>query len=98
MAPLFRKLTKRFFIISNILAVLFFLIACLAAYCNPVTYWMVALFGVGFIFFTVIVLSFLIFSGLLVITAIDHQFAGAVRVRPDVLSDVLEDFSAPTRP
>src|SRR3978361_2042678 len=61
MAPFFRKLTKRFFIISNILAVLFFLIACLAAYCNPVTYWLVALFGVGFIFFTIIIIGFFIF-------------------------------------
>lgn len=61
MAPIFRKLTKRFFIIANVIAVLFFLIACLAAYCNPVTYWMVAILGVGFIFFTVIVLLFLVF-------------------------------------
>src|SRR4051812_15106110 len=61
MAAFFRKLTKRFFIIANIVSVLFFLVACLAAYCNPVTYWMVALFGVGFIFFAVVVLSFLIF-------------------------------------
>ena len=38
-------------------------------------------------------LSFLIFSGLLMITAIDHPFAGAVRVQPEALSIVLEDFS-----
>ena len=38
-------------------------------------------------------LSFLIFSGLLIITAIDHPFAGAVRVQPEALSIVLEDFS-----
>ncbi|MCJ2054113.1 DUF4239 domain-containing protein [Methylobacterium sp. J-070] len=43
------------------------------------------------------ILSFLIFSGLLVITAIDHPFAGAVRVRPDVIADVLEGFSASIR-
>ncbi|MEO5995060.1 MAG: endonuclease/exonuclease/phosphatase family protein [Chitinophagaceae bacterium] len=61
MVPLFRKLTKRFFITANIIAVLFFLIACLAAYCNPVTYWLVALLGVGFIFFTVIIILFFIF-------------------------------------
>src|SRR4051812_37422042 len=61
MVPFFRKLTKRFFIIANIIAVLLFFVACLAAYCNPVTYWMVAILGVGFIFFTVVVLSFLIF-------------------------------------
>jgi endonuclease/exonuclease/phosphatase family metal-dependent hydrolase len=61
MAPIFRKFTKRFFIISNVIAVLFFLVACLAAYCNPVTYWLVAIFGVGFLFFTVIVVLFFIF-------------------------------------
>lgn len=57
----FRKLTKRFFIASNIVAVIIFLIACLAAYCNPVTYWFVALMGVGFIFITLLVVFFFIF-------------------------------------
>jgi high-affinity Fe2+/Pb2+ permease len=37
-------------------------------------------------------LSFLIVSGL-TITAINHPFAGAVRVQPDALSTILEDFS-----
>ena len=37
-------------------------------------------------------LSFLIFSGLFVIIAIDHPFAGSVKVRPEVLSMVLEDL------
>ena len=41
------------------------------------------------------ILSFLIFSGLLIITAIDYPFAGAVRVQPEALSTVLEDFTAP---
>ncbi len=40
------------------------------------------------------ILSFLIFAGLLIITTIDHPFAGAVRVRPEALSAVLDDFSA----
>ena len=61
MVPIIRKLTKRFFIVTNVFAVIFFLVACLAAYCNPATYWMVALFGVGFVFFTVAVLFFLVF-------------------------------------
>ena len=54
-------LTKRFFILSNITAVILFLVACLSAYCNPVTYWYVALLGVGFVFLTVILLGFLVF-------------------------------------
>lgn len=60
MAPFIRKLTKRFFIILNIVAVVIFLIACLAAYCNPFTYWLVALLGVGFIFITIPVFLFFI--------------------------------------
>jgi hypothetical protein len=38
-------------------------------------------------------LSVLIFAGLLTITAIDHPFAGSVRVSPDALTAVLEDFA-----
>jgi hypothetical protein len=39
-------------------------------------------------------LSILIFSGLLIIIAIDHPFAGTVRVGPEALSMLLEDFTA----
>jgi hypothetical protein len=45
-----------------------------------------------------LILSFLIFSGLLIITAIDHPFAGTVRVQPGALLAVLEDFSPAVRP
>ncbi len=38
------------------------------------------------------VLSILIFSGLLVIMAIDYPFAGSLKVPPEALSAVLEDF------
>jgi endonuclease/exonuclease/phosphatase family metal-dependent hydrolase len=61
MVPLIRRFTKRFFIISNLLTVAIFLVACLAAYCNPVTYWWVALLGVGFIFLTIILVFFIVF-------------------------------------
>jgi hypothetical protein len=44
------------------------------------------------------ILSFLIFSGLLVITAIDEPFAGVVKLEPEALSAVLEDFGATARP
>jgi hypothetical protein len=40
-------------------------------------------------------LSLLIFSGLLIIIAIDHPFAGSVKVTPEALSAVLEDFTEP---
>jgi Protein of unknown function (DUF4239) len=39
-------------------------------------------------------LALLIFSGLLIIVAIDHPFAGTVKVGPEALSSVLEDFGA----
>ncbi|KLK90810.1 hypothetical protein AA309_23735 [Microvirga vignae] len=44
------------------------------------------------------ILTFLIFSGLLVIIAINHPFAGPVRVDPEPLLAVLEDFGAKAQP
>ena len=44
------------------------------------------------------VLSVLIFSGLLVIIAIDHPFVGSVKVRSEALVVVLEDFSMASPP
>ncbi len=38
-------------------------------------------------------LSILIFSGLLIIVAIDHPFAGSVKVGPEALTMLLEDFT-----
>jgi hypothetical protein len=39
-------------------------------------------------------LSIIIFSGLLTAIAIDHPFAGVVKVTPHALTRVLEDFSS----
>jgi len=61
MAKFFRKLTKRFFIICNIVIAIVYLIACLTAYLNPAIYWYVALLGVGFIFITLALIGFIIF-------------------------------------
>jgi hypothetical protein len=41
-------------------------------------------------------LSILIFGGLLTIVAIDHPFAGTVKVGPGALEAVISDFSDPT--
>jgi hypothetical protein len=38
-------------------------------------------------------LSILIFAGLLIIVAVDHPFAGTVKVEPDALAAVVKDFS-----
>jgi len=43
-------------------------------------------------------LAFLIFSGLLVIVAMDYPFSGPVRVHPQALLLVLEDFGAKAQP
>jgi hypothetical protein len=44
------------------------------------------------------ILCFLIVSGLLVIIAMNHPFAGSVKVQPEALSAVLEDFGAKAQP
>jgi hypothetical protein len=43
-------------------------------------------------------LSLLIFAGLLTVVAIDHPFTGTVKVTPEALSLVLEDFGGAARP
>ena len=43
-------------------------------------------------------LSVLIFSGLLIVIAIDHPFAGTVRVEPEPLAAVLADPGGPSVP
>jgi Protein of unknown function (DUF4239) len=79
----------------------------------PGIVWMVlfsgAIITVGFTFFfaaenlraqTVMTgaVSILIFSGLLTVIAIDHPFAGSVKVGPEALQAVLVDFGGATRP
>jgi hypothetical protein len=44
------------------------------------------------------ILSILIFSGLLTIIAIDQPFAGSVKVGPEALAAVLQDFGGASRP
>jgi len=48
MATRFRIFTKRVFIITNIVVVFFFLLACLVPYLNPQKWWFVAFLGLGF--------------------------------------------------
>jgi hypothetical protein len=38
-------------------------------------------------------LSVLIFAGLLTVVAIDHPFAGTVKVGPEALAAVIKDFA-----
>ncbi len=55
MPPVFRTLTKKFFITANIIVVAIFLLACANSWLEPDTWWMLALLGLAFpflLFFT----------------------------------------------
>ncbi|MBL7726277.1 MAG: endonuclease/exonuclease/phosphatase family protein, partial [Dinghuibacter sp.] len=54
----FRKITKRFVISANMLAVLVFLLACLSSYLNPVKWWFIAFLGLAFPYFLLIIFLF----------------------------------------
>jgi endonuclease/exonuclease/phosphatase family metal-dependent hydrolase len=61
MAPVFRKITKRVFIIINIVVCSLFLLACCNAFLPPQQWWFIALLGLTFPFLLAIVATFLIF-------------------------------------
>lgn len=61
MAKIVRKVTKKFFIISNCVVVVLFLLACLAAYLHPQKFWFIAVLGIGFPIITAFVLFFIFF-------------------------------------
>lgn len=50
MAPVFRTVTKRIFIIVNICVVILFLLACANRFLHPAKWWMISLLGLGFPF------------------------------------------------
>lgn len=57
----FRKFTKRIFIVSNIVVVIFFLLACANAFLHPSIWWFVSLLGLIFPLLLLLVVGFLIF-------------------------------------
>lgn len=61
MAGLLRKLTKRFFIILNILLSVIFFIACLAPFLNPAQWWLVGFLGLAVPYLIVVHIFALIF-------------------------------------
>ncbi|MEO8584338.1 MAG: endonuclease/exonuclease/phosphatase family protein [Flavitalea sp.] len=61
MALVFRKITKRVFIISNIVSACFFLLACCNVFLHPQQWWFIALLGLAFPFLLAIIVAFLIF-------------------------------------
>lgn len=58
MAPVFRKFTKRVFIVSNIIVSSLFLLACCNSFLPPQQWWFIALLGLTFPFLLVLVAAF----------------------------------------
>ncbi|HKP32282.1 MAG TPA: endonuclease/exonuclease/phosphatase family protein [Chitinophagaceae bacterium] len=61
MPGLFRKVTKRFFIVFNVIFGVLFLLACANSFLPPKTYWFIALLGLVFPVLLVLMIGFLIF-------------------------------------
>jgi endonuclease/exonuclease/phosphatase family metal-dependent hydrolase len=60
MATRLRRFTKRLFIVINLVAVIVFLLACLAPYLDPQNWWLISSLALVFPFLLLIVLVFLI--------------------------------------
>ncbi|HYF32417.1 MAG TPA: endonuclease/exonuclease/phosphatase family protein [Chitinophagaceae bacterium] len=61
MASFFRRLTKRFFIITNITLASLLLLSCANAFLHPGQWWLIALLGLLFPLLVLLVFGFLIF-------------------------------------
>ncbi|MCU0335732.1 MAG: endonuclease/exonuclease/phosphatase family protein [Chitinophagaceae bacterium] len=61
MAFSFRKLSKRFFVSSNVLAALVFLLACLQPWLNPETFWLISFFSLLLPYLAIVLLLFMVF-------------------------------------
>lgn len=58
---LFRRLTKKFFIISNIVVAILFLLGCYAYWFNPKHWWFLGLLTLGAFYLLVLLLLFILF-------------------------------------
>jgi len=61
MTRILRKVSKKFFILSNIVLAIAFLLVCCTGFLNPGRYWYVAVLGVGFPFIVLFLLLFIFF-------------------------------------
>jgi endonuclease/exonuclease/phosphatase family metal-dependent hydrolase len=61
MTRILRKVTKKFFIVANIVTVIFFALACFSPFLDPGRYWYIAILGVGFPFIILVLLIFIFF-------------------------------------
>lgn len=58
MANKLRLFTKRFFIYTNVIVALVFLLACLVPYLNPANWWFISVLGLAFPFLLLAVILF----------------------------------------
>lgn len=61
MGSFFRKVTKRFFIISNIVVAALLLLSCANAFLHPATWWLIAMLGLLFPLLVLLVFGFMVF-------------------------------------
>lgn len=61
MAPVFRKFTKRVFIVINIVLCSLFVLACCNSFLQPQKWWLIAFLGLTFPFLLVLVTAFIFF-------------------------------------
>jgi endonuclease/exonuclease/phosphatase family metal-dependent hydrolase len=61
MAPVFRKFTKRVFVVTNIILSALFLLACCNAFLPPQEWWFIALLGLAFPYLLVLIAGFCLF-------------------------------------
>jgi endonuclease/exonuclease/phosphatase family metal-dependent hydrolase len=61
MTRILRKVSKKIFIVINIVAVILFIPACFTAYFDPGRYWYISILGVGFPFLILSLLTFIFF-------------------------------------
>ncbi|HTE13014.1 MAG TPA: endonuclease/exonuclease/phosphatase family protein [Chitinophagaceae bacterium] len=61
MTRILRQVSKKFFIVSNIAAVVVFLLVCCTGFLSPGRYWYIAMLGVGFPFIVLALLLFIFF-------------------------------------
>lgn len=60
MSSKFRNFTKRFLVLANVMLAFIFLLACLAPYLNPRTWWFVSLLGLAFPFLLLFIILFFV--------------------------------------
>lgn len=58
---LFRRFSKKFFIISNVILAVFFLLGCYGGYFNPQTWWPFGFLTLGSFYFLILLLLFILF-------------------------------------